>query len=82
MPIKMKGAQARNFIAAALVDQYGAQARDKCCGPMLAAVERELAFRDRATVLDNPEGMTMSEWRAANPESRHGCGHMQGRGAA
>ena len=82
MPIKMKGAQARHFMAAALVDQYGRRALDKCCGPMRAAVERELAFRDRATALDNPAGMTMSEWRAANPEPTHGCGHMQGRGAA
>ena len=82
MSTKLKGARARNFIATALVDQYGARARDKCCGEMLAAVERELAFRDRASALDNPAGMTMSEWRAANPEPAHGCGHMQGRGAA
>lgn len=25
---------------------------------------------------------TMDEWRAANPSPPHGCGHMQGRGAA
>ncbi len=25
---------------------------------------------------------TMQEWRAANPNPTHGCGHMQGRGAA
>ena len=83
MTTKMKGARARNFIAAALVDQYGVRARDKCCGEMLAAVEREIAFRGRSSALDNnPDGVTMSEWRAANPEPVHGCGHMQGRGAA
>lgn len=25
---------------------------------------------------------TMQEWRGQNPEPKHGCGHMQGRGAA
>jgi hypothetical protein len=82
MSIKMRGAQARNLMAAELVHQYGRRALAKCSGAMKAAVERELAFRDRASVLDNPAGMTMSEWRAANPEPTHGCGHMQGRGAA
>jgi ribosome modulation factor len=25
---------------------------------------------------------TMSDWRKDNPDPTHGCGHMQGRGAA
>jgi len=25
---------------------------------------------------------TMADWRRDNPEPTHGCGHMQGRGAA
>lgn len=25
---------------------------------------------------------TLADWREANPEPVHGCGHMQGRGAA
>ena len=25
---------------------------------------------------------TMADWREANPNPTHGCGHMQGRGAA
>jgi hypothetical protein len=82
MSLKLKGALARNFIAAALVDQYGSLARDKCCGRMLAAVDRELAFRDLASALDSPTVMTLREWRDANPDPVHGCGHMQGRGSA
>lgn len=27
-------------------------------------------------------GPTMADWRRNNPNPKHGCGHMQGRGAA
>lgn len=41
----IKGRAARNWLAELLVDQHGEKARDKCCGPMLAAVEMELKRR-------------------------------------
>lgn len=28
------------------------------------------------------EGSSMQDWRNQNPNPKHGCGHMQGRGAA
>jgi hypothetical protein len=40
--VKLKGEVARNWFAAELVRLHGEAARDKCCGPMLAAVEAEL----------------------------------------
>ncbi len=35
-----------------------------------------------ATVLQKESPSTMQEWRDATLEPVHGCGHMQGRGAA
>lgn len=39
-------------------------------------------FRDGRNARASGSPSTMGEWRAGNPEPTHGCGHMQGRGAA
>lgn len=37
---------------------------------------------DGAGVAGTPSDQTMADWRSQNPNPTHGCGHMQGRGAA
>lgn len=48
----------------------------------LLAWDRSASHRSRTQPFDAPAGLTMNEWRQQNPTPTHGCGHMQGRGAA
>lgn len=41
------------------------------------AYERKCGYQ-----MDGREVQTMQDWRDSNPNPAHGCGHMQGRGAA
>lgn len=43
--ITLQGTAANDFFAEQMVDLYGESARDKCCGPALAAVNRVLKDR-------------------------------------
>ena len=49
----------------------------KDTGKRIFESDKEVAHRKAGGTLT-----TMQDWRDANPEPTHGCGHMQGRGAA
>lgn len=55
---------------------------DYCDRKYLALKAKQFAEQKQATAQRPATPTTMQEWRDANPDPAHGCGHMQGRGAA